>query len=61
MTIPELVKEIGLNTRAVEKQIAKLQQDDQLKRIGLLSPSKSAWTEKGIIVFLKLPAGMAWI
>ena len=26
-----------------------------------LSPSKSAWTEKGIIVFLKLPARMTWI
>lgn len=34
MTIPQLAKELGLSTRAVEKQIAKLQQDNQLKRIG---------------------------
>ena len=34
MTIPQLVKELRLNTRAVEKQLAKLQQDNQLKRIG---------------------------
>jgi len=34
MTIPQLAKEFGLSTRAVENQIAKLQQDNQLKRIG---------------------------
>jgi ATP-dependent DNA helicase RecG len=34
MTIPQLAKELGLSTRAVEKQIAKLQQDNQLKRSG---------------------------
>ncbi len=34
MTIPQLAKELGLSTRAVEKQLAKLQQDNQLKRIG---------------------------
>jgi ATP-dependent DNA helicase RecG len=34
MTIPQLAKELGLSTRAVEKQIAKLQQDNLLKRIG---------------------------
>lgn len=34
MTIPQLAKELGLSTRAVEKQITKLQQDNQLKRIG---------------------------
>lgn len=35
MTIPQLAKELGLSTRAVEKQIAKLQQDNQLKRSGV--------------------------
>jgi ATP-dependent DNA helicase RecG len=34
MTIPQLAKELRLSTMAVEKQIAKLQQDNQLKRIG---------------------------
>jgi ATP-dependent DNA helicase RecG len=34
MTIPQLAKELGLSTRAVEKQLAKLQQDNQLQRIG---------------------------
>ena len=34
MTIPQLAKELGLSTRAVEKQLAKLQQDNLLKRIG---------------------------
>jgi ATP-dependent DNA helicase RecG len=34
MTIPQLAKELGLSTRAVEKQLAKLQQDNKLQRIG---------------------------
>ena len=34
MTIPQLAKELGLSPRAVEKQVAKLQQDNQLQRIG---------------------------
>jgi len=34
MTISQLAKALGISTRAVEKQIAKLQQSDQLKRIG---------------------------
>jgi predicted HTH transcriptional regulator len=34
MTISQLAKELGLSTRAVEKQLAKLQQDQKLQRIG---------------------------
>ena len=34
MTIPQLAEELGISTRAVEKQIAKLQKDKRLKRIG---------------------------
>ena len=34
MTIPQLAEELGISTRAVEKQIAKSQKDNQLKRIG---------------------------
>ncbi|MBW1720026.1 MAG: putative DNA binding domain-containing protein [Deltaproteobacteria bacterium] len=34
MTIPKLAKALGISTRAIEKQIAKLQKSNQLKRIG---------------------------
>ncbi len=34
MTISQLAKEIGISTRAIEKQIAKLQKSNRLKRIG---------------------------
>jgi len=34
MTIPQVAKKLGLSTRAIEKQIAKLQKTNQLKRIG---------------------------
>lgn len=34
ITIPELAKTLGITTRAIEKQIAKLQKNGQLKRIG---------------------------
>jgi len=34
MTIPELAKALGLTTRAVEKQIAKLRKKGRLRRIG---------------------------
>lgn len=34
ITIPELAEELGKTTRAIEKQIAKLQANGQLKRIG---------------------------
>ncbi|MCD4755891.1 MAG: putative DNA binding domain-containing protein [Deltaproteobacteria bacterium] len=34
MTIPQLAKALGIGTRAIEKQIAKLQKSNQLKRIG---------------------------
>jgi len=34
MTIPQLAKALGISTRAIEKQIAKLQKSNQLKRIG---------------------------
>lgn len=33
-TIPELAKVLGITTRAIEKQIAKLQKNGRLKRIG---------------------------
>ena len=33
-TIPQLAKALGISTRAIEKQIAKLQKSNQLKRIG---------------------------
>ena len=34
ITISELAKTLGITTRAIEKQIAKLQKNDQIKRIG---------------------------
>ncbi len=34
MTIPQLAEELGVSTRAVEKQIAKLRQANKLERIG---------------------------
>jgi len=34
MTISQLAKALGISIRAVEKQIAKLQKSNQLKRIG---------------------------
>lgn len=34
ITIPELANTLGITTRAIEKQIAKLQKSGQLKRIG---------------------------
>lgn len=34
ITIPELAEKIGLTTRAIEKQIKKLQNENKLKRIG---------------------------
>lgn len=34
LSIPELAREIGLTTRAVEKQIAKLKRERKLNRIG---------------------------
>jgi len=34
MTIPQLAMELEISTRAVEKQIAKLRKNNQLKRIG---------------------------
>ena len=42
MTIPQLAEELEISTRAVEKQIAKLQKNNQLKRIG---PTKSGHWE----------------
>jgi len=38
ITIPELAEKLGKTTRAIEKQIAKLQANGHLKRIG---PTKS--------------------
>ncbi len=34
MTIPQLAQELGLSTRAVEKQIAKLRKKNRLERVG---------------------------
>lgn len=34
MTIPELAATVGISTRAVEKQIAKLRQGGRLRRVG---------------------------
>lgn len=34
MTIPDLAEAVGLSTRAVEKQIAKLRQTGRLRRVG---------------------------
>jgi len=34
ITIPEIAQELGLSTRAIEKQIAKLKEQNKLKRIG---------------------------
>jgi ATP-dependent DNA helicase RecG len=34
ITIPEIARRIELSTRAVEKQIAKLKEQNKLKRIG---------------------------
>jgi len=34
MTIPELAGALGITTRGVEKQIAKLRQDGRLRRVG---------------------------
>ncbi len=34
MTIPQMALELGISTRAVEKQIANLRKNNQLKRIG---------------------------
>ena len=34
ITIPEIAQRIELSTRAVEKQIAKLKEQNKLKRIG---------------------------
>ena len=34
MTIPDLAEAVGLSTRAVEKQIAKLRQEGRLRRVG---------------------------
>ena len=40
VTIPELAEALGVTTRAIEKQIAKLQKNGQLKRIG---PAKGGY------------------
>ncbi len=42
IAIPEIALKIGLTTRAVEKQIKKLQENGQLKRIG---PDKGGYWE----------------
>jgi len=34
ITIPELSVQIGITTRAIEKQVAKLQRDNRLRRVG---------------------------
>jgi len=34
ITIPELAEALGVTTRAIEKQISKLQRNGQLERIG---------------------------
>lgn len=34
MTIPELAELLGLSTRAVEKQVSRLQSESRLRRIG---------------------------
>ena len=34
ITIPELAESLGISTRAIEKQIAKLKEKGRLKRIG---------------------------
>ena len=40
ITIPELAEVLGVTTRAIEKQISKLQKNGQLKRIG---PAKGGY------------------
>ncbi len=40
ITIPELAETLGVTTRAIEKQISKLQKNGQLKRIG---PAKGGY------------------
>jgi ATP-dependent DNA helicase RecG len=42
ITIPEIARKIGLSTRAVEKQIAKLKEQEKIKRIG---PDKGGYWE----------------
>jgi predicted HTH transcriptional regulator len=34
LTIPELAETLGVTTRAVEKQIARLREQDRLRRVG---------------------------
>jgi len=34
ITIPEMAEALGITTRAVEKQIAKLKREGKIKRIG---------------------------
>lgn len=36
LTIPELANHLGISTRAVEKQIAKLKAENRIKRVGSL-------------------------
>ena len=47
MTIPELAEALGLTTRAVEKQIAKLRKKGRLRRIGPARGGRWQTIEKG--------------
>ena len=40
ITIPELAEALGVTTRAIEKQISKLQENEKIKRIG---PAKGGY------------------
>jgi ATP-dependent DNA helicase RecG len=46
MTIPDLAEALGLSTRAVEKQIAKLRKDGRLRRVG--SRKTGRWEVLGV-------------
>jgi ATP-dependent DNA helicase RecG len=46
MTIPNLAGIVGLSTRAVEKQIAKLKKDGRLRRVGSRKAGK--WEVLGV-------------
>jgi ATP-dependent DNA helicase RecG len=46
MTIPDLARILGLSTRAVEKQIAKLKKDGRLRRVGSRKAGK--WEVLGV-------------
>ena len=34
ITIPEIADQLGMSTRAVEKQLAKLKEEKQIRRVG---------------------------